>query len=171
MRSSDTLSISWSVRRSNGTKRRVSSSRDTARCLASYSSFFSSNFTSFAFFSLLAFSSSSFLMSSRARCRRKARAEASTPSPDAPASTGRPRVGRGSPAKHRWLRSLRCGAGSARQPGRTPGGGVFCPCRASYVAFTTSSLALARVVCPRRAAFCCNSTFGPALWWSAAASA
>ena len=89
--------------------------------------------------------------------------------PHPPASTSRPRVGWGSNAKSRWLRSLRCGAGSARQPGRAPGGGDFCARRPECDTFTTSSLALVPVVCPRRAAFCCISTLGPALWWRAMA--
>ena len=94
-------------------------------------------------------------------------------SADGSANDGTPRRGV-SPEERRRLRSLLCGAGSARLPCRTPGGGVFGPRRASCASCTTSSLALAPVFCPRRAAYCCNSTFfsfGPALWWSAAARA
>ena len=92
-------------------------------------------------------------------------------SADGSANDGTPRRGV-SPQERRRLRSLLCGAGPARLPGRTPGGGG--PRRASCASCTTSSLALAPVFCPRRAAYCCSSTFfshGPALWWSAAARA
>ena len=45
---------------------------------------------------------------------------ASTASPDTPTSTGRPRVGRASPAERATLWSLRCGPGSDGRPGRAP---------------------------------------------------
>ena len=45
--------------------------------------------------------------------------------------------------ERRRLRSLLCGPGSARLPGRTPRGGVFGPRRASCASCTTSSPTLA----------------------------
>ena len=90
----------------------------------------------------------------------------------ASANDGTPRRGV-CPEEHRRLRSLLCGPGSARLPGRTPGGGAVCARRPSCVACSSTSLALAAVFCPRGAPFCCISTFstGPALWWRAAARA
>ena len=41
----------------------------------------------------------------------------------------------------RRLRSLLCGPGSKRMPGRFPGGGVFCPRGASFVSCSSTSLA------------------------------
>ena len=76
--------------------------------------------------SFLLSSSSSTLRISMACARRYRRVEESTCSPDAPASTGRLRVGRHSPEECRRLLSLSAGPGSARMPGRSPGGGVFC---------------------------------------------
>ena len=118
-------------------------------------------------------SSSSFPLASNAEAVRKESVAASTPSAEASASDATTR--RGSfPEERRTVRSLLCGPGSTRLPGRTPGGGVLCPRRASCASCTTSSLALAPVFCPRRAAYCCSSTCfsnGPALWWSAAARA
>ena len=76
----------------------------------------SSCFTCCASFSSISTFFSSFLLSSRAARVRKARAEASTASPDAPASTGRPGVGRLSPEKCRRLRSL----SAARAPRGCP---------------------------------------------------
>ena len=73
----------------------------------------------FLSFSCLFFSSSSFLPARSAAAVRKRREEESTASPDAP-STGEPRVGRASPEKCRWLRSLLSVPGSARMPGRAP---------------------------------------------------
>ena len=58
---------------------------------------------------------------------RKERAEEPTASPDAPSSTGRPRVGRAAPEECRRLRSLLCGPGSATLPGRTLGGRPLSP--------------------------------------------
>ena len=85
-------------------------------------------------------SSSSFLLASSAWAVRKEMAEESTTSPNAPASMGRPRVGRAC----RRLRSLLCGRGSTRMPGRSPGGGVlFCARGPWCVACSTSSLVLA----------------------------
>ena len=52
-------------------------------------------------------SSCSFLLTSSAQAARKESAEESTTSPDAPASTSRPRVGWVSPAERRTVRSLR----------------------------------------------------------------
>ena len=90
----------------------------------------------------------------------------------ASANDGTPRRGV-CPEERRRLRSLLCGPGSARLPGRTPGGGAGCARRPSCVTCSSTSLALAAVFCPRRAPFCCISTFsfGPALWWRAAARA
>ena len=70
------------------------------------------------------FSSSSFFLCLKAAPVRNWREE-STCSPDAPASTGRPRVGRQSPQCRR-LRSLLCSPVSAGMLGRSPRGGVFC---------------------------------------------
>ena len=117
---------------------------------------------SFAFFSssslfLTSSSSSNFLEYSAAAARKRS-VEASTASPDAPASTGRPGVGRPSPTERRTVRALRCGPGSKRLPGRTPGSGGFCARRPSCCSCSTPSLALAPVFGPRGAAFCC------ALW-------
>ena len=134
-----TLSFSWSERDTNGVRRRVSSSRVATRSPARSSSCF----TFCASFSFISTFFSSFLLSSRAARVRKARAEASTASPDAPASTGRPGVGKLSPAERRTVRSLRCGPGSTRQPGRSPGGGVFCPRGAMCASCSTSSPTLA----------------------------
>ena len=106
------------------------------------------------------------------RSNREVRTEeASMDSPDAPASTGRLGVGRSPPEECRRLRSLLCGPGSARIPGRAPGGGVSCARGPWCVACSTSSPALAAFSCPRGTPFCCISTFsfGPALWWRAAA--
>ena len=160
-----TLSSSWSERRTNGTRRRVSSSWDTARCRASSSSNFSSRFTFCAFFSFssLSFSSSScFFFNDKFCSRRNRRVVKSTPS--SPRSAGTTRRG-ASPAECRTVRSLRCGPGSKRLPGRTPGSGGFCARRPSCCSCSTSSLALAPVFGPRGAAFCC------ALWCVAAARA
>ena len=110
-------------------------------------------------------SSSNFLFTSSAEAVRKRSAEESTCSPNAPASTGRPTVGRQSPEKCRRLRSLLCGPGSARMPGRTTGGGVFCARWPVCVTCSSTSLALAPVFGPRGEAFCC------ALWCVAAARA
>ena len=113
--------------------------------------------SSIASFSSSLLASYSFLVSSSALAVRKERVEASTASPDAPPVPAGRGVGWTSPTERRTVRSLRCG------PAASPQGGVFCPCGASYVACTTSSLALAPVFCPRRAAFGC------ALWCAAAA--
>ena len=87
------------------------------------SSCFSSSFLAKASSSLF-----SLALASRVWRVRKASAEESTTSPDAPASTGRLGVGWVSPEKCRQLRSLLCGKGSGRMPGRSPGWrSLLCP--------------------------------------------
>ena len=92
-------------------------------------------------------SASSFLLACSALAVRR------TASPDAPASTGRLSVGWASAEECRRLRSLLCGPGSARMPGRTASGGAFSRRGASFVSYSSTSL----VFCPRGAAFCCIS--------------
>ena len=121
-----TLSSSWSERRSNGTRRKVSSSRVTARHLASSSFNFSS--------------SSCFFFCNKFCSRRNRRVVPSTPS--SPRSAGTTRRG-ASPAECRTVRSLRCGPGSRRLPGRTPGSGGFCARRPSCCSCSTPSPTLA----------------------------
>ena len=105
------------------------------------------------------FSSSS---SRKALLRRNLAVVTSTLSP--PASDATTRRG-ASPAECRTVRPLRCGPGSARMPGRAPGGRAVCARRPSCEACSSTSLALAPVFGPRGAAFCC------ALWCVAAARA
>ena len=66
------------------------------------------------------------------------------------------------PRECRTVRSLLCGAGSKRQPGRTPGGGVFCA-RGPECVSSTTSLALS-VLCPRRAWYDTGPTPNGAEW-------
>ena len=64
-------------------------------------------------------SSNSFRFCSRsARLVKKERVVRSVASPDAPASTRRPRVGRATLKECRWLRLLLCGKTSVRLPGQ-----------------------------------------------------
>ena len=102
-----------------------------------------------SFLTWACFCASSSFCAASARDVRKASAAPSTASPADPAREGRARVGMPSHEECRRLRSLLCGPGSARVPGRTPGGGVFCPRRASCVAFTTSSNSALAVFGPR----------------------
>ena len=92
--------------------------------------------------------------------REEERVEASTASPDAPANTGWPRVGKASPEARRTVRSLRCGPGSAKMPGRAPGGDSFCPRKTSCVSRASTSLMAVAV-------FCLHG----AVWWVASATA
>ena len=101
-------------------------------------------------------SSSSFLLASNAEAVRKESVAASTPSAEASASDATTRRG-AFPEERRTVRSLLCGPGSTRLPGRTPGGGVFCPRRASCVSCTTSSLMAVAVYCLRGAEWCVAS--------------
>ena len=101
-------------------------------------------------------SSSSFLLASNAEAVRKESVAASTPSAEASASDATTRRGT-SPAECRTVRSLRCGPGSRRLPGRTPGGGVFCPSRAACASCTTSSLMAVAVFCLRGGEWCTAS--------------
>ena len=55
------------------------------------------------------------------------------------------------------MRSLLCGPGSARMPGRSPGGGVFCARGLQCVACSTSSLMALTGFCLRGAAWCVAS--------------
>ena len=82
---------------------------------------------------------------------RKRRADNSTSSPDTPASTGRPRVGRVSLEECHRLRSLLGGPGSARMPGRVPSEDSFCP-RKAWVRLV--SLQLPRLLHTRLRALC-----------------
>ena len=63
--------------------------------------------------------------------------EESTASPADPAREGRARICRLSPAERRRPRSLRCGPGSARMPGRE---GHICARKPSYNSWTSTSL-------------------------------
>ena len=90
--------------------------------------------------------SSTFLLSWSSFCamdfmRRNRRVRPSLASADGSANDGTPRRGV-SPEERRRLRSLLCGAGSARLPRR----GAFGPRGASCASCTTSSLALAPVL-------------------------
>ena len=55
-----------------------------------------------------------------------------------------------SPAECRTVRSLRCGPGSRRLPGRTPGSGGFCARRPTCFSCSTPSLVLVTVFSARR---------------------
>ena len=57
--------------------------------------------------------------------KRSRKVRPSMPSADASANDSTPKR-RVSLGECRWMRSLLCGTGSARLPGRTPGSGVFC---------------------------------------------
>ena len=98
-------------------------------------------------------SSSSFLFESAAERRKVtvASSVASPPAKDTNAREGAP------PEECRRLRSLLCGPGSERLPGRFPGGGVVCPRRASCASCTTSSLIAVAVFCLRGAEWCVAS--------------
>ena len=114
-----------------------------------FSSCSAASISSFSFFAFsFSSSSSNFLLALSAAAVRKRSVEESTCSPNAPASTCKPRVGRQSPGKCRWLRSLLCGPGSARMPGRALGGGVFCAREPECDACSTSSLTLVEVFSP-----------------------
>ena len=114
----------------------------------------------------LSFSSSSLdFCSFRFSRRRKETVVASTSSPPARDATTR----RGaSPAECRTVRSLRCGPGSRRLPGRTPGSGGFCARRPTCFSCSTPSLVLVTVLSARRPS-CAVSTFGYE-WWDTFAS-
>ena len=137
------------------------SGRSAWTLLLSSSIFFScsaASISSFSFF-IFAFSSSSsnFLLAFRAAAVRKRSVEDSTCSPNAPASTGRPRVGR---------QSLRSAAGcghfsAARAPRGCPAAlpEVESPVPVGRSASRAPPPALAAVFCPRGAPFFCISTF------------
>ena len=100
-------------------------------------------------------SSSSFLLASSAWAVTKERVEASTSS--AIASARDDVANDGTPSEARaaaW--SLTCGPSSAKRPRLVPGGGVFGPCRASCVTFTTSFISGRSTTC---------FVDGPELWW------
>ena len=95
----------------------------------------------------LSFSSSSCFFNDKFCSRRNRRVVPSTPSSKRSAGT----TWRGaSPAECRTVRSLRCGPGSKRLPGRTPGSGGFCARRPSCCSCSTPSLVLVTVFCARR---------------------
>ena len=66
------------------------------------------------------------------------------------------------------LWSLLCGPGSARLPGRIPGGGVFCARRRACFTYSTSSPVLVTVFCARWPSFAV-STLGYE-WWDTVAT-
>ena len=108
----------------------------------------------------LSFSSSCFFFNDKFCSRRNRRVVPSTPS--SPRSAGTTWRG-ASPAECRTVRSLRCGPGSKRLPGRTPGSGGFCARRPSCCSCSTPSLVLVTVLCARRLS-CAVSTSGNE-WW------
>ena len=90
---------------------------------------------------------------------------ASTSSPPASDATTRRGASR---AECRTVRSLRCGRGSRRLPGRTPGSGGFCARRPTCFSCSTPSLVLVTVLSARRPS-CAVSTFGYE-WWDTVAN-
>ena len=94
--------------------------------------------------------------------RRNRRVRPSPASADASANDGTPRE------EFPRLCSLLCGPGSARLPGRIPGGGVFYARREACFTYSTSSSVLVTVFCARWPSFAV-STLGYE-WWDTVAT-
>ena len=72
------------------------------------------------------------------------------------------------PRSARTVRSLRCGPGSTRQPGRSPGSGGFCARRPTCFSCSTPSLVLVTVLSARRPSSAVSTFWNE--WWDTVAS-